>query len=620
MNAGLRSHGQVLTLLFDRATPGRLLAGLNAWQSLSASEDDGSSWLPLPAEASPSVAPWSPPTYVLWQPVRAPQVILAGTGDGLYRSENGGRSWSAVKLPSGTQPVYALAEDRGGTLYMGAGGARVLSSTDEGRQWEELTTLPTGSAILSVAVSPAADWLLAGTDGAGLFSSRDRGLSWQRVEPVGDTFVSSILLQPEGQLPCHGAITCVIARTRGGMFATLDGGETWAKVDPGWDGRVDALTVAGAEPAWLLATDRGVLYRSLDGVRWESWGEGLGRRGAVFRLAADPRRPDHVFAATENGLYVSTDGGVHWQPSLDGPGDPSADALALGSDGMLYLANLDGVYASPDAGVTWEHWGQGLPPVPMLSVAVAPSAPNVIYAGSTGAGLYRSDDRGITWSVTAWDGASVPGIAIHPTDSDLVYFRVAFERVYSSADGGKSVQARWTGFTLFTEVMSLVVDSREPDRLFAGGTDTLYRSLDGAASWQPVGPELDGQTVFAIVAHYVGPSPRSPASVLAESATPALLAGATKGVYASDDAGQSWRPLGEGLEDITVTALAINPASRERVYAGTKYRGVFRSGDGGQTWEPAGLDGLSVATLLASEDGRWLYAATPQGFYRAEAK
>jgi photosystem II stability/assembly factor-like uncharacterized protein len=606
VNAGPRSHGPVLSLLIDRSTPGKLLAGLNAERSLYASNDGGSTWMALPLDASSSASSWSPPTYALLQSVRSPSLVMAATGEGLYRSSDGGRNWSATGPGAGPRAVYALAQDGSGVLYLGGEGAAVLRSMDDGLSWQALSALSAGGAILSLAVSPSADWLLAGTDGAGLFSSRDQGASWQRVDAAGDTFVSSIVLQPGGKPPCDGAGGCVLARTRSGLLATLDGGRTWRMVEAGWDGRVDAVAISGSSPAWVLATDRGQLYRSVNGERWVSWGEGIGRRGAVFFLASDPRRPDRLFAGTENGLYFSADGGLRWQAFPGGPGAPSANALAQGADGLLYLANLDGVYASPDGGSTWERRSQGLPPVPILAVAVAPSAPNVVYAGANGAGLFRSDDRGLTWEATSWDGASVPGIAVDAADSNRVFFRVAFERVYSSADGGKSVQASWTGFTPFTEVMSLAIDARQSNRLIAGGTDMLFRSLDGGASWQPVAPELNGQTVFTVL--FDG------------AAGDRLLAGATNGIYASGDGGGSWQRWGTGLEDITVTALARDPILRNRLYAGARHGGVYRSDDGGQTWRPAGLEGLSVDALLVSSDGRWLYAATPGGFFHAEVR
>jgi photosystem II stability/assembly factor-like uncharacterized protein len=207
-------------------------------------------------------------------------------------------------------------------------------------------------------------------------------------------------------------------------------------------------------------------------------------------------------------------------------------------------------------------------------------------------------------------------LAPHPTDPQRLYARLAFERVYESRDGGQTWAARWEGLGLSTEIISLTIAPHQPQTLYAGGTQSLFKSRDGGLSWQPVGPELDGQTVFTLLVDRTNPD--------------WLYAGATQGVYRSTDAGQSWKPWGGGLEGITVTALAFHPQQGTVVYAGTKYRGVYRSGDGGRTWQPASLAGaanaehdlsqVSVNSLAVSPDGRWLYAATSQGFYRSPAE
>ena len=83
------------------------------------------------------------------------------------------------------------------------------------------------------------------------------------------------------------------------------------------------------------------------------------------------------------------------------------------------------------------------------------------------------------------------------------------------------------------------------------------------------------------------------------------------------DGGDHWTTSSRGLEQITVTALAMHPAKKDVVYAGTKYHGVYRSVDGGRTWQADG-DGLgpvSVNALTITADGRWLLAATARGSF-----
>jgi photosystem II stability/assembly factor-like uncharacterized protein len=158
---------------------------------------------------------------------------------------------------------------------------------------------------------------------------------------------------------------------------------------------------------------------------------------------------------------------------------------------------------------------------------------------------------------------------------------------------------------LSTQIISLAVSRGRPGTLYAGGTEGFFRSLDGASHWQSVGPELAGQTIFAV---FVDPRDDQ-----------ILYAGATDGVYRSQDGGEHWQRWGQGLEDVTVTALAFAGQEPRLVFAGTKYRGVYQSRDGGQTWQYAGPEPISVNGLLVAPDDTWLYAATATGFYATSA-
>jgi photosystem II stability/assembly factor-like uncharacterized protein len=407
------------------------------------------------------------------------------------------------------------------------------------------------------------------------------------------------------------------ARTQNGLLRTADGGQTWREAATQVEGRIDALTLDPATGWLYLATGSGYVYRGRAGsTDWESWGQGLARSGAVFTLQPAPDRPGTWYAGAESGLYRSEDGGLSWQPVSQGPGYPPAAALAMTPDGALYLGNADGVYYSTDGGERWTRRGEGLPAANVLSLAVSPADARVLYAGLGGQGVYRSPDEGQTWTTGGVPGLSAMALAAHPTDPQRLYTRVAFERVYETRDGGETWAARWEGLGLSTEIISLAIDPHQPETLYAGGTQGLFRSRDGGLAWRPVGRELDGQTVFTLVVDRANPD--------------WLYAGTTRGVYHSTDSGQSWKPWGSGLEEITVTALAFHPGQEGVVYAGTKYRGVYRSGDGGHTWQPASVAGaadtdnnLSQATvngLAVSPDGRWLYAATSRGFYRGVAR
>ncbi len=611
LNHGLRDHVPVLALAFDPVAPQVMYAGVYDAAGLYRSHDGGHTWVRADhgLEGQPVYA-------LLPDPIRR-GVVLAGAADGLYRTTDGGQSWQAVSALPWPMTVYALARDAAGILYLGGDQPEVFYSSDEGEAWKPLSPLPGGTAVLSLAVAPASELLLAGTDGQGLFLSRDSGRTWQAAEGVSQSFVAGLWFAPEDGLTAY-------ARTRRGLFRTTDGGQIWRSADASVAGRIDALAfhpstlrqaqgTAGsrnrpADGRLYLATGRGLLYRSDDGGdSWQPWGNGLGRSQPVFTLQFAPNSPPTLYAGTEAGLYRSDDGGRTWQPVTDGPGYPSATALHLASDGTLYLANVDGVYHSIDMGEHWEWRGTGLPTRGVLSLAVSP-ADGRLYAGTNGHGVYRSTDGGQTWMAAGLTELSVPALALHPLDPQRLYARVLLERVYESDDGGNTWGARWQGLGLSTEIISLAVDPHRPQTLYAGGTQVLFKSQDGALSWQGIGPELAGQTVFYLAVDSTNPE--------------WVYAGATKGLYRSTDGGQSWSNWGTGLEDITVTALAFHPRQADLVYAGTKYRGVYRSGDGGRTWRPASgsLGQMSVNSLAVSPDGRWVLAATSRGFFRGVAQ
>jgi photosystem II stability/assembly factor-like uncharacterized protein len=593
----------VLTLVFDPNTPQVVYAGGYAQPGLYDSHDGGQTW------TAAANGPEGPVYALLVIPTQS-DGLLAGTASGLYRRKDDGSGWQ--RLPGLPDPlvVYALAHDASGALYLAGDRPQAFRSRDGGKSWEPLTPLPGETSILALAVSAGGDRLLAGTEGQGLFLSSDWGHTWQPVDEVGQAIVAGLWFVSQDGLDAY-------ARTERGLFRTTDGGQTWQSAATNVEDRVDTLTL-DPTTGWLyLATSGGYVYRSRAGsADWELWGQGLARSGTVFTLHMAPGRPGVWFAGAEAGLYRSDDGGLHWQEADQGPGYPSATALAMTPDGTLFLGTADGVYGSVDGGEHWARRSKGLPATNVLSLAVSPAEPDLIYAGLGGQGVYRSTDAGQTWTARGLGRLSVMALAPHPGDPQRLYARVAFERVYESRDGGATWAARWEGLGLSTEIISVVIDPHQPQTLYAGGTQGLFKSQDGGLSWQKTGRELDGQTIFALMVDRARPD--------------WLYAGATQGAYRSTDAGQSWTLWGSGLEDITVTALAFHPQQAGVVYAGTKYRGVYRSGDGGRTWRPASgmettntnsdLSRASVNSLVASPDGRWLYAATSYGFYRGVAR
>ncbi len=229
-------------------------------------------------------------------------------------------------------------------------------------------------------------------------------------------------------------------------------------------------------------------------------------------------------------------------------------------------ASGGGVWKTTNAGITWSNISDGyFAAASMGSIDVADSDPNVIYAGtgseglrsnvSIGRGIYKSIDAGRTWKfVGLRDAGQIGSIVVHPTDPDIAYaaavgnpFKRNSERgVYRTRDGGKTWQ-----LVLFISDSTGAVDLE----LQPGHPNVVY-----AAMWR------------------------------AERKPWTIISGAHEGgIYKSEDAGDTWTRLRNGLPNGLVgkADLAVSPAKPDRLYVLTEAKpgsGLYRSDDAGKTF------------------------------------
>ncbi len=273
-----------------------------------------------------------------------------------------------------------------------------------------------------------------------------------------------------------------------------------------------------------------------------------------------------VFADVDPSLFQD----LHWR--LLGPfrgGRVLAVAGVPGQPEHFYFGSVNGgVWETHDAGRTWEPIFDGQPIGSIGALAVAPSDPRVIYAGSgeadmrsdiaQGDGMYRSGDGGRTWGhLGLADSQQIGRVLVHPENPDVVYVAALghpygpnTERgVFRSRDGGKTWQ-KVLGKEPAGDVGAIDL-AFEP-----GNPNVIY-----AALWQ---------------------TRRTPWNVYPPSNGPG------SGLYKSTDGGDTWRQLaGHGLPaDPGRIGIAVAPSAPQRVYAmvDAKEGGLYRSDDGGATW------------------------------------
>ena len=286
---------------------------------------------------------------------------------------------------------------------------------------------------------------------------------------------------------------------------------------------------------------------------------------------------------------------------------------------LFYFGGVQGgVWRSTDYGNAWVNISDGKIPRTAQTIgalAVAPSNPRVLYAGSgerdirgdvdTGDGIYRSADAGKTWSYAGLrDAHTTTGLAIDPKNPDVVYaasmghvFRSNAERgVFKTTDGGRT----WKKILFVddgTGAIDLVMDPTNPRILYAamwqaqrvpwkltsGGPGSgLYKTIDAGAHWSIISSHPGfARGVFGRIGVAVAPS--DPRTVYA------IVQAHDGGVFRSSDGGATWHHVNAQMKlrqrAFYYMSIFVDPKNARIAYA-PEVDDVFKTTDGGTTWKP----------------------------------
>jgi pyrimidine-specific ribonucleoside hydrolase len=561
-----------------------------SWFGLFRSADGGVSWTRVAAPRYLSDVALDPDD---------PQIGYAVAEFGIYRTTDGGARWARLPVapdlqvaavtasPSPPHVIYALSIHSGGRREV-----RLWSSSDDGEIWKQGAKIEAARDWEPAAVlaDPARPGTVYARVPRGVFRSTDGGASWARASaglPVGK--LSSLAVDPARS----GAL---YAGTRNGdVFRSTDYGKSWTKAARGLDGEVTGIAVSAADGSVYAGTSPpsrtdaveiggGAVYRSADGRGpWRRGGRGLAG-WHVEGLAADATTPGRALAATEQGIFVTRDGGSTWAERVHNLVAPSVAGLAVdpADPRVAFAAVARGIVVSRDGGRTWgsalDVRGKHAGVGPLLAVS---GRPETIYAVRTS---YAAPKAGST--------------------------------LLASRDAGRT----WaTVAALPVPIGALVADPSRPATLYGIGAycyigayhcspfGGILKSGDAGRSWRQV-YSADRKTPVRALAV----DPHDPNVLYAglvsswEERRPLLK---------SEDGGRTWRRI-RAFEPGPIWALATDPRSRGTLYAvGDMGLEVGVSRDGGRTWSKLGRLGSETTSLLVDPVRPVVYAATSEGVY-----
>jgi photosystem II stability/assembly factor-like uncharacterized protein len=291
-----------------------------------------------------------------------------------------------------------------------------------------------------------------------------------------------------------------------------------------------------------------------------AWQSGGLQNQHIRALAVDPNNPQNIYAGdAQDGLFVSTDAGMHW--TLHSTGLPLPTTIhALGFDDpgkRLYAATDAGVFVSLDAA---QHWAplRGLPADSYTALAFDLKAPQTIYTATLHTGVFVSTNNGSTW--TAANGGLPGGISINGLAFDTYRHQLWAATnmgIYRSGNARSTWQALNTGLpsaVIVNTVFPAAVSGGDQNLVFAGTNHGFFLSKDYGAHWAASQEALSGTSVNAILIDY--------------HQVTTVYAAIGIGVLRSNDNGQNWEAVASGMpKDQPVFALAMGASGYNQLYA-----------------------------------------------------
>ncbi|MBL7974614.1 MAG: hypothetical protein JNJ85_06860, partial [Candidatus Kapabacteria bacterium] len=394
-------------------------------------------------------------------------VLYAGCAvGGLYVSKDSAVTWQSIDsdLPKGM--ISSIAKSNGNLIA--TAGTAVYYSTDEGKHWS-----PSDSGDLSIrSIAVIGDTVFAATwKRTGIYISTNKGVSWSLCSNQG---LSNLDVREIGIYK-----TKLFAATYGGgMYMSSDFGEHWVERNNGMiDNKLVSLSVCG--DTLFSTVYRGESYLSSDGG--ESWNRMIGLP-INYGVEKVIKYPIGLIGIKSNHALISVDSGNTWKGLIPyGYFLTYISCIQAGDKVILASGDLNGasMYYTLDTGKTLVECNTGMRNATVLSLA---KSNNILYTGTMGNAVYRSQDNGVTWEATnrVWGMDIASQLLVH---GDTIFAGTQYRGLYVSYNGGTTWQKTGNFFSAGMGVLALTEDNNTVYLGTNRSGDGLYTSTDFGQSW-----------------------------------------------------------------------------------------------------------------------------------------
>ncbi len=616
--------GRINTIAVNPLNENQILTGF-ARGGIWKTNDGGANWAPVFDDNT-----YLAIGHIAFAP-SDPSIVYAGTGDpnisgypgignGLFKSTDGGDSWTYIGLES--QRIIsriAVHPTDPNTLYVACMGLPfernsdrgLYKSTDGGQHWEKILFVSEQAGIIDLVMHPqnpdilyAAGWDRIRTNqestvsgpGARIYRSTDAGTNWELLDdglPIANLGRIGLAIAPSNPDVLYASYVGEDSELYN-IYKTSDGGDSW-----------EALFSNG-------------VFNGLPSNL-------LGAFGWYFgQIRVNPVNENDIFILGVD-LYRSINGGANWV--LAAPQwyfyEVHADKhdLVFTPSGSMLLATDGGMNRSNDNGVSWID-AERIPAAQLYRVAYNPHQPEWVYGGAQDNGTLGGTNAASEW--TRFYGADGFQPAFRPDMSEVMYSETQRGGIRVSLTNGQSWQTATNGIPgedRRSWDMPYFISPNNPNVLYTG-TYRVFKSEAGPVpSWFPVSSDLTDGIVFESSFHVITSVDESPLQ------TGLLYAGTSDGnAWQGLNGGLEWINITAGLPDRYITSIKASPDSVDVVYVShSGYRDndfiphLHRSRDRGNSWEniSGNLPELAVndVLILPGHADSVLFAATDGGVY-----
>lgn len=548
----------------------------------------------------------------------------------IFKSSNFGESWERYWfVDDASYIIWSISADPvdPGILYVYSSfnaEQKFFKLFDNGHQWTELDIIDSSgfSIDYQFCINPQNNniiYLLGSISGPQdsstvvVFRTIDGGENWDTT-PLSSQHenpeLGSIIIDPNET----DILYCSFAYSIGDEYypiimKTYDAGDTWNEVDTAgtvWSCIADfAIDRDNSNLIYGAGWD---IFRSTDaGEIWERVHD-----GSAYRIKIDPLNRNIIYAIGRNECHKSIDYGETWQTYTDSSiSDPVN--LCIYDSLNIIVGGFDGVAKSNNAGETWEEYNN-LNNTQIRSIAVAPSAPNVIYASLFAYGMIKSVDYGSSWielASTERFGNSKQ-ILVDPANEEHLF--AIGSRLEKSTDGGYN----WTTILDSSYVGDFSIYESNPQIIWAIGEErdsvSIYQSIDGGENWI-----IKYQPPFGLYGLSLEIAIDQTDSNFIYASFYSVEIGGSQ-TYRTMDGGDNWELIFEDDEWYAgMRSITIDPNNHSRIYGGHHMSGVYISDNYGSDWrEPVDYFGVEGGIIIDPQDNNVLYAGGRDGIFLSE--